>query len=349
MKQFPRSRQRNSCRIRIETATATLPNMKIGIDLTRSVVGVAILLIAVAGLSAQKKEKRSRSALLIKSNVLVLDAAGQYVDDVRQEDLKIFENGIEQKISYFSKKDPGSRICIVIDNSGSMNKKAKLAAAIGKSIVDNLGTKDESTLIRFVSREKITIEEKWTPDKKLMHEALDNLFIEGGQSAVVDAVYLAFEMMQESESKARSQRHAIIVITDGDDRDSYYAIKDLRKIVGEADVQVFIVAFTGAIPEPPPNDMLFSKNRKEAAEKLLGSIAAITAGIPYFFDESFTQATITDALRSLMLELRSQFVVGYSPTDKKDRPRKLSVVVADGPNGEKRKALIRESGILPVD
>ncbi|MGQ0543316.1 MAG: VWA domain-containing protein [Blastocatellia bacterium] len=289
-----------------------------------------ILYFSAVGMAAQvpPKDEASKSSLLIKSNVLIVDAAGQYADDVGASDIKLFENGIEQKITYFAKKEPGSRICIVIDNSGSMNYKQSLASSIGKAIVDNLGTKDESMLIRFVSRDKITIEEKWTTDKKLMREALDNLFIEGGQSAVIDGIYLALEMMLKSESEAKSKRHAIVVITDGDDRDSYFSMKDLRKLFGNTDVQIFALAFTDGIKDPP-NDMMIKKDRKREAEKLLRSITGGTSGIPYFFDETFTQSTITEALRSLLIELRSQFVIGYTPNNKKNVPRNLSIIVSD--------------------
>ncbi len=252
------------------------------IDLSKYALASLVLYFVAAGtVTPQKIPQTGSKPVLIKSNVLVVDAAGKYVDDVTEADIKVLENGVEQKIAYFAKKDPWSRVCLVIDNSGSMNYKQGLASSIGKTIVENLNSKDESMLIRFVSRDKITTEEKWTSDKKLMREALDNLFVEGGQSAVIDGVYLAFELMLKSEAAARSKRHAVVVVTDGEERDSYYSVKDLRKLVSETDVQVFAIVFTGGI-KPPSFSALGKKAAKAKAEKLVRSITAATAGLLHF-------------------------------------------------------------------
>ena len=112
-----------------------------------------ILLLSVIGpslISAQKNKKVASAPTLpdvIKSNLMIQDAAGKQVDNIDRSDIRIFENGVEQKITYFSKKDPGLSLAFVVDNSGSMQKKLKKQIFIGKSIVANLTDSDESMLI----------------------------------------------------------------------------------------------------------------------------------------------------------------------------------------------------------
>ena len=316
---------------------------------------LAILLFSFIGISstsAQKgaEPKSSKTPFLVKANLMILDSAGQYVDNVNQSEIKLFENGVEQKVTYFSKKDPGMNLALVVDNTGSMRKKLEQEIVIGKTIIANLAATDESMLIRFVSRDKISIEQVWTPDKRLVYDALDNLYIEGGISAITDALYLSVELMLKREKEAKTKRHAIVIVTDAEDRDSYYKLNEVLKLVEDTDVQVFVIAFTDELTDKPTERNNFRKNSKTNAENFARRISAATAGIAYVFAGAYTDENLRDALKSLMIELRSQYVIGYTPNDgDSETVRKLNVTVADGPKGAKRTAIQRGNAVLPVD
>ncbi len=75
------------------------------------------------GITAQNKKNDKDAKQIpieIKANVLISDEEKQLVGDVKKEDIKIFEDGVEQKITYFSEKKPVFNLGIVVDNSGSM-------------------------------------------------------------------------------------------------------------------------------------------------------------------------------------------------------------------------------------
>jgi hypothetical protein len=79
-------------------------------------------------------------------------------------------------------------------------------------------------IIRFVSSDKISIEQDFTSKKEYLLDALDNFHIEGGQTAVRDAVYLAAEKVGAYEKSNRADdrlRRAIVLVTDGEDRASF--------------------------------------------------------------------------------------------------------------------------------
>ncbi len=307
---------------------------------------------AVLSTPAQKDKetKAPKSPLIVKSNLLVVDPTGQYAVDINQSEIKVLENGVEQKVTYFAKKDPGLNLAIVVDNTGSMRERLNMVIKIGKLMVNNLAEKDESTLIRFVSREKITIEQPWTSNKQMMYEVLDNLFVEGGYSAIADALYLAAEMTVKRDSEAKSKRSAIFMITDAEERDSYYELKEALKHFENTDVQVFVLAFTGDLTDKPTQRNNYKRNGKTNAEKFARSISANTFGVAHVFGGPYTDENLLSALKSVMIELRSQYVIGYTPNDRdKDTVRNLSVTIADGAKGEKRKAVTRERVFLPVD
>ena len=240
---------------------------------------LVILSIAVLSTPAQKDKetKAPKAPFIVKSNLLVVDPTGQYAVDINQSEIKVLENGVEQKVTYFSKKNPGLNLAIVVDNTGSMRERLDLEIKIAKLIVNNLAEKDESMLIRFVSREKITIEQPWTSNKQMMYEGLDNLFIEGGLSAIADALYLTAEITIKRENEGKSKRSATLLITDAEDRDSYYELKEALKLFETTDVQVFVLAFTSDLTDKPTQRNNYKRNGKTNAEKLARTISARTS------------------------------------------------------------------------
>jgi len=313
-----------------------------------NILSFAILLFVVFGngsVAGQNKNKVASAPLapeIIKSNLMVVDAAGKFVDSVSQADITILENGIEQKVTYFSKKEPELDLALVVDNSGSMRTKLTQLSFIGKTIVANLTDSDESTLLRFVARDRITVEQKWTRKKEQMYKAFDGLFVEGGQSAVADALYLSAQLMLDREKQVKTRRKAIIILTDAEDRASYYELTDTVNLLKNTDVQIFVLAFTDQLTDEPTSVNRKGKG-KSIAENFARRISVETSGIAYVFGAKYTKENILDTIRSLMTELRSQYIVGYSPNDRKTQtPRSLVFTIADGPNGEKRKAIARD-------
>jgi Ca-activated chloride channel family protein len=82
----------------------------------------------------------------------------------------------------------------------------------------------------------------FTADKSLLLDGVDNLYIEGGQTAVIDGVYLAAQDVAEYKKGDPNdrRRRALIVITDGEDRNSYFKEEQLFSQLREEDVQIFL-------------------------------------------------------------------------------------------------------------
>ena len=98
-----------------------------------------------------------------------------------------------------------------------------------------------------------------------------------GGTALYDAIYLG---VQKSQNGTKPKK-AIVVITDGEDRDSYYKIDELVAKVQESDVQIYCVGFLNPVPEKG----LFghwSKSVPESAHDSLMRISDETGGKAYF-------------------------------------------------------------------
>src|SRR6201991_1648009 len=124
----------------------------------------------------------------VRFNLSVLNSSGKPVDDLKSEDLKIFENNVEQKITYFAKKTPLS-LGFVIDNTFSLRPQLPLIKALTKWFGDKLSPEDEAFVVRFVGSDKISVEMDWTSDKALINKTADQYYTEGGSTALIDGLY----------------------------------------------------------------------------------------------------------------------------------------------------------------
>ena len=93
-----------------------------------------------------------------------------------------------------------------------------------KTIINSNKKGDETFLERFISSDKIETIQDFTASKDALMDGLDTLYIEGGQTAVIDGVYLAAEHVADYKKGGDDdrRRRALIVVTDGEDRASYY-------------------------------------------------------------------------------------------------------------------------------
>lgn len=285
---------------------------------------------------------------LVNLNVRVVDRNSRPINGLNQNDFKIFEDNTPQRIEFFSKSEVPTNYALLIDNSGSLRSQLEKVIEAGKIIVATNRADDETSIIRFVSRDKITIEQPFTANKTDLNDALDNLYIEGGQTAIIDAIYLAAEKVAEYE-KVRGQddrkRRALVIVSDGEDRDSYYNEAQLFELLRELDVQIYSIGFVSDLSK---DGGFISKSPQGKAKAFLQRLATDTGGKAYFPTDVGELASLAKDIGS---ELRMQYSIGYIPTnDRLDGTfRNIKVVVNDGPNSQKRIPITKAGRVAGVD
>ena len=307
--------------------------------------------LCASGQTAEKpdKKKSETGQVDVRVNLLVLDPANNPVGDLKREDVRVFEDGVEQTLTQFVKKEPGLNIGIVVDNSGSLRSQFSKIIKAAQLITVNLGENDEAFIVRFVSSDKVELVQDWTTDKKELLETIGLMFIEGGKSSVLDAVYLSAEKIVEREKSAKAKRNALVLITDGDDRESYYKLSEVLPLFNNSDVQVFSLAITRDLRNS--DEYLLGPDRKKRAERLVDILGYKTGGKAFILGEKFNEDQLKEVLRSIMIELRSQYVISYTSTNPKrgGAARKLRVEVRDASGGTKRTGYIREDFVVPKE
>lgn len=277
---------------------------------------------------------------LVNLNVRVIDRNNRPINTLSQNDFHIFEDNVPQKIDSFTKEEVPTNYSLVLDNSGSLRFQLDKVIEASKIIVDTNRPDDETSVIRFVSQEKITIEQDFTSDKNDLFDTLDNLYVEGGQTAIIDAVYLAVERVGNYEKTGRlddRKRRAIILVTDGEDRDSFYKEPQLYELLRESDVQIYAIGFVNELDK---EGGFISKSPQKKAKQFLERMATETGGKVYFPN---SLSELNDIAKDIATELRTQYVISYYPTNTNQDGsfRKIKVDVSEGPGNQKRIAITR--------
>ncbi len=282
---------------------------------------------------------------LVTLNVRVIDRNNRPIDNVRQSDFHVFEDGVVQPIESFTREEVPINYGLAIDTSGSLRSQLQAVIDAGKSIINSNRPGDETFLVRFISSDKIETVQDFTASKDLLMDGLDSLYVEGGQTAIIDAVYLTSEHIAAYKKKDDSDRlrRALIVITDGEDRASFYSQDKLFARLREEDVQIYVIGF---VRELDKEGSIIRKSPREKAVNLINRLATETGGRA-FFPESLSE--LPQIANEIVRDLRTQYVLAYNPTNKtRDGSfRSIRVAVDEGSSRDKRIALTRNGRTAP--
>jgi Ca-activated chloride channel homolog len=259
---------------------------------------------------------------LVLIPVTVTDPLNRFVTGLEKENFKVYEDKKEQQVAQFSSEDAPLSIGIVFDCSGSMGNKLLKSRQAVAQFFKTANPEDEFFLVQFNDGAELT--HAFTTDLESIQSKL--AFTQSkGKTALLDAVYLALNTMK----KAKNPRKALLVISDGGDNNSRYTETEIKNVVREADVQIYAIG----IYEPVGG-------RGRTAEELSGpslmnEFAEQTGGRQYQV-ENLNE--LPDIAAKIGIELRNQYVLGYSPQNQ-DR---------DGKYRRVQVKLIQPKGLPPL-
>ena len=132
---------------------------------------------------------------------------------------------------------------IVVDNSGSYRMIFETVIKSVNQIVAANSADDQTFLVRFVDASKISLLQDFTSSKDELQSAAESMFIEGGQTAILDGVYFSAQHLAESNVAANRQK-ILILITDGEDRKSATKIEEVLRYLKEEKIRVFTLGLS---------------------------------------------------------------------------------------------------------
>lgn len=253
--------------------------------------------------SEEAQERREPSirveTQLVLINVTVTDPMNRFVTGLEKEHFQLYEDKVLQTITQFSSEDAPLSVGLVFDASGSMGSKLQKSRQAAAQLFRTANPEDEFFLIHFNDRPELVV--PFTTNTEEIQNRLT--FTQArGRTALLDGVYMAMNEMH----KARNPRKAIIILSDGGDNSSRYTESEIKNAVREADVQVYAIGIFEPIA-----------GRGRTAEELAGpglltELAEATGG-RHFPVENINE--LPDVAAKIGIELRNQYVLGYTPSN----------------------------------
>ena len=234
---------------------------------------------------------------LVLIPVTVTDPLNRFVTGLDREHFRLYEDKVEQSISQFASDDAPLSIGLVFDASGSMGAKLSKSRQAAAQFFKTANPEDEFFLVQFNDRPELTV-----PFTHQTEDVQNRLaFTQAkGKTALLDGVYIAMNQMK----KAKNARKAILILSDGGDNSSRYTESEVKNAVREADVQIYAIG----IFEP-----IHARGRTAeelSGPGLLNELSEQTGG-RHFAVENINE--LPDIAAKIGIELRNQYVIGYSP------------------------------------
>ena len=173
----------------------------------------------------------------IKVNVAAFDESGEFVSDVKKEDLVVSEDGRLQQAS--SLRRAPANVLIVLDTGGEMRSNLSQTRAAAKNLVESLQESDRISIFQF--GDKVEMLADWTTDKAQAVEVLDKKLSFGRRSALDEALRKAVEFFYKTPLE---NRHLVIIAGGTDGFGDQAAREAATKSLMASDISVHVVSYT---------------------------------------------------------------------------------------------------------
>jgi VWFA-related protein len=283
-----------------------------------------VLSAAAALLFAQDDASKDTTTLKVEVNLVnilfnVRDKKSGLVGNLNKDDFKVFEDGKEQEVKYFNREtDLPLTIGLLIDVSASQMNLIDIEKNAAYQFFGTvLRKQDLAFLISFGEESELL--QDYTNSPKLLRSGLDGLHVSSGVGGIgpgpvptagqprgtvlYDAVYVA----SADELKGQVGRKVLVLITDGEDEGSKYKISQAIEAAQKADAIIYGFYYVDR-GFYVGHGMVFGGSSDSA----LRQMSEDTGGHVFHVDRKMT---LQDAFTELQAEMRSQYAIGYTPTN----------------------------------
>lgn len=247
---------------------------------------------------------------IVVINATIADNAGKAVGGLQQKQFRIFEDGVEQEISFFAAESTPFAAVILLDTSGSMQERISLARSAAINFLDGMRAEDFAAIYNFDS--KVSLVQDFSNSRDVVEKIFD--LKSYGMTVLNDAIYkAAFELGKRPE-----KRKAIIVLSDGMDTQSGRSADKALKAALAVDALIYTVDMS-SIDTGGKDRMQSVGVLKNFSEKSGGIFIPTPGG-----------NALREAFKKIVSELGNQYTIAYQPanTKKDGKWRALELRVA---------------------
>ena len=258
---------------------------------------------------------------LVSLNVLVTDQSGRAITGLKQGDFKVYENGTEQAVSFFSAEEAPVSWGLVLDRSGSMMGMMRDVYRAALHIVDE-GTEQDEVLVATFN-DRVEMVTGFLSDRHRLENSLLGLRADG-TTALWDAVAFGVDRVK----RGKHRKKVLVVVTDGQDNASTLKFRELIERVEEDEVLIYPVGMFEAGGEVMRD--LIKMGLEEAYPQLELEKLAEATGTQAHFPNNIEECK--RAMKEIAREVSQQYSLGYYPanTARDGKWHKIQVKVSAG-------------------
>jgi Ca-activated chloride channel family protein len=265
-----------------------------------STVGrVLLLTAATVAVDAAAYDQRFRGGVDLVSLTITVTDGGRYVTDLEEADFEVFEDGVKQPLTFFTRLQQPIALAVLLDTSASMEGKLATAQEAAIGFARRLRKTDAMEVIEFDSQ--VNIVQEFTSDIPTLEKAILSTTVNGSTS-LYNAIYVSLRNLKRNRAKAADEirREAIVVLSDGDDTSSlieYDVVLDLAK---RSETVIYAIGLRQG-----------NEGRREfkEAEFVLRQLSQETGGRAFFPTSASELPRIYEQIAD---ELSSQYAIAYS-------------------------------------
>jgi Ca-activated chloride channel family protein len=276
---------------------------------------------AVAAASVSLSAQVFRGGIDVVSLNVTVTEGDKLVPGLDQPQFAVYEDGVQQDITFFSRAAQPIALSLLIDTSTSMETKLGVAQEAAIGFAKRLTKADAAQIIDFDSR--VEILQTFTPDPALLESAIRRTQV-GGSTSLYNAIYVALSELKRvrAASKEEIRRQAVVILSDGEDTSSLINYEDVLDSSKRSEVAVYAIGLRSKQDRP-------TRGFNEA-EFVLRTLSQETGGRVFFVDDAAQLPAIYQLIAD---ELANQYTIGYSSKNsKRDGAWRAIVVRVDRPN-----------------
>lgn len=269
----------------------------------------AFALFALAPSFAQDQPLFRSAIRTVPVYATVVDESGRLVPDLTQDEFEILDNGKPAELTLFSNESQPFTGVVMMDTSASMTGNLKLLNQAAEQFILRLLPVDKAQVGAF--NDKIQMSGTFTSDRDELVAALDDLQF-GNPTRLNDAVAASLDVLQGIEG-----RRVILLFTDGADTSSRTRFRTVLERARDEEVMVYAIGLESEFF----NGVRLERTRPSGD---LRKIADETGGGYFELKES---DALAPTFTRVAQELRSQYLLGFAPSQLDGKVHKLDVRV----------------------
>jgi|SRR5688500_18219661 len=267
---------------------------------------------------------------LVALNVVVVDPRQQFVSGLTAGNFAIYEDGVQQDVSFFAAAEIPLDLAILLDTSSSMH--AKLATAQEAAVGFVAALRPVDRLLVMDIKDSARVLSPLSHDLDTAISAIRGTSA-AGNTAIYNGLYLTLKEMARQKQPGRNvRRQALVLLSDGDDTTSLVAYDDVMALARQTGISIYTIMLRSSQFD---SDTARRNAQASKSEYGMKALAQETGG------RSFLALQINDlagVYKAIGEELASQYAIGYMPTNQRrdGAYRRVNVRIVDRANAQPR-------------